>query len=68
MSTKVESMTNEQGARPPRRGPRRREPGSPVGDPVLDRLRRLYDDIVNEPLPDELLRLLEQLDEVERKR
>ena len=26
-------------------------------------LRRWYDDIVNEPVPDDLLRLLEQIDE-----
>lgn len=37
-------------------------------DPVFRQLRTLYDDVVNEPLPDELMTLLDKLDEAERKR
>ena len=45
--------------------------GSPrtlENDPILDELRKLYDGIADEPLPDQLLDLLRKLDEVERKR
>ena len=38
------------------------------GDPVVEELRRLYDGIAEEPLPDQLSELLRKLDEVERKR
>ena len=37
-------------------------------DPVIAELRRLYDGVVDEPLPDTLLDLLRKLDEVERNR
>lgn len=38
------------------------------GDPIISELRRLYDGVVDEPLPDDLLELLRKLDEVERGR
>ena len=38
------------------------------GDPIVQELRRLYDGVVDEPLPDDLLELLRRLDEVERNR
>ena len=44
---------------------------SPKGlqrDPIVDELRKLYDGIVDEPVPDQLMDLLRKLDEVERKR
>ena len=37
-------------------------------DPIVDELRRLYDGIAEEPLPDQLTDLLRKLDEVERGR
>lgn len=37
-------------------------------DPVMGELRRMYDGIVDEPVPDQLVDLLRKLDEVERKR
>lgn len=37
-------------------------------DPIVGELRKLYDGIVDEPVPDELLDLLRRLDEVERNR
>lgn len=37
-------------------------------DPLMEELRKLYDGIVDEPIPDELLKLLQKLDEVERSR
>lgn len=37
-------------------------------DPILARLRLLYDDVASEPLPDDLLTLLDELDKAERKR
>ena len=43
--------------------------GSPLGgDPIVRELRKLYDGIIDEPVPDRLVDLLRQLDEVERKR
>ncbi len=38
------------------------------GDPVFAPLKRLYDEVANEPLPENLMRLLDRLDEAERKR
>ena len=38
------------------------------GDPLIVELRRLYEGVVDEPLPDDLLELLRKLDEVERNR
>jgi Anti-sigma factor NepR len=38
------------------------------GDPIISELRRLYNGVVDEPLPDNLLELLRRLDEVERNR
>lgn len=38
------------------------------GDPIVGELRKLYDGIIDEPVPDQLLDLLRQLDEVERNR
>lgn len=37
-------------------------------DPIVSELRKLYDGIVDEPIPDQLLDLLRRLDEVERNR
>ena len=37
-------------------------------DPIVDELRQLYDGIADEPLPDQLLDLLRQLDKAERNR
>lgn len=37
-------------------------------DPIVAELRKLYDGIVDEPVPDQLLDLLRRLDEVERNR
>lgn len=37
-------------------------------DPLVGELRKLYDGIVDEPVPDTLLELLRRLDEVERNR
>ena len=38
------------------------------GDPIISELRRLYDGVVDEPLPDDLTELLRKLDEIERNR
>lgn len=38
------------------------------GDPIMGELRRLYDGIVEEPVPDQLMDLLRKLDEIERRR
>lgn len=37
-------------------------------DPLMGRLKALYDDAAAEPLPEELLTLLAKLDEAERNR
>jgi hypothetical protein len=37
-------------------------------DPIISELRRLYDGVVEEPLPDDLMALLRKLDEIERSR
>lgn len=37
-------------------------------DPLVGRLRTMFDEVAAEPLPTELMRLLQQLDEAERKR
>lgn len=37
-------------------------------DPIISELRRLYDGVVDEPLPDNLTELLRKLDEIERNR
>lgn len=37
-------------------------------DPIVAELRKLYDGVVDEPLPDQLMDLLRRLDEVERNR
>lgn len=46
-------------------GPRRR--GGPGSEAIGRRLRTMFDDVVNEPVPDEFLRLLEQADRTSRK-
>ena len=33
------------------------------GDPIVDGLRRLYDDVASEPVPDEFMNLLNKIDE-----
>jgi hypothetical protein len=38
------------------------------GDPIISELRRLYEGVVDEPLPDQLTELLRKLDEIERRR
>ncbi len=38
------------------------------GDPIISELRRLYDGVLDEPLPDDLIELLRKLDEIERNR
>ena len=38
------------------------------GDPIVRELRKMYDGIIDEPVPDQLVDLLRKLDEVERKR
>lgn len=46
-----------------------REPDAALeNDPVVGELRKLYDGIVDEPIPDHLVDLLRKLDEVERSR
>ena len=56
----------------PRGGPddaRDRESSTTIeGDPIVTELRKLYDGIADEPLPDTLMDLLHKLDEVERSR
>ena len=42
--------------------------GTLENDPIVGELRKLYDGIAKEPLPDQLTDLLRKLDEVERKR
>ena len=37
-------------------------------DPPIGRLRTMFDEVAAEPLPTDLMRLLQQLDEAERKR
>lgn len=37
-------------------------------DPIFQQLRKVYDDVASEPLPDRFLELLAKLDEAERKR
>ncbi|QIE55696.1 hypothetical protein G5B40_09700 [Pikeienuella piscinae] len=44
------------------------EEGAPDADPVLGPLKKLYDEVANEPLPDDLMKLLDRLDEAERNR
>ena len=49
---------------PPKSGKPSRQQGYLVEDPVGSALRRLHDDVVAEPLPEDFLRLL---GEIERK-
>ena len=37
-------------------------------DPIVSELRQLYNGIIDEPVPDQLIELLRKLDEVERSR
>ncbi|MEX2519687.1 MAG: NepR family anti-sigma factor [Paracoccaceae bacterium] len=39
-----------------------------AGDPLMGRLKSIYDEVSAEPLPNDLLQLLEKLDEAERNR
>lgn len=50
------------------KGRRRDQEGRPQDDPIMDQLKSMYDDVAQQPLPKELLDLLEKLDEAERKR
>jgi len=36
---------------------------APLKDKIGSSLKRIYDDVVNEPVPDDFLKLLEQADE-----
>ena len=38
------------------------------GDPIVDGLRRLYDDVASEPVPDEFMNLLKKIDEAREKK
>lgn len=38
------------------------------GDPIIVELRRLYEGVADEPLPDHLMELLRRLEEIERDR
>ncbi len=51
-------------SKPPKGVKSSKEQGYPVDDPVGSALRRLHDDVVAEPLPEDFLRLL---GEIERK-
>ncbi len=42
--------------------------GDEKPDPIMSELKEMYDSIVEEPLPQELLVLLDKLDEAERSR
>lgn len=42
--------------------------GALENDPIVNELRKIYDGIVDEPVPDDLVELLRKLDEVERSR
>lgn len=42
--------------------------GVQAQDPVMGQLKALYDDVASEPLPDDLMKLLDKLDQVERTR
>lgn len=42
--------------------------GTLENDPIVNELRKLYDGIAEEPLPDQLADLLRKLDEIERNR
>lgn len=37
-------------------------------DPMMEQLKAMYDSVVDEPLPQDLLTLLDKLDEAERSR
>lgn len=37
-------------------------------DPLVSQLRAMYEDVAAEPLPDDLMKLLDKLDQVERTR
>ena len=51
-----------------RRHPERDKMEKLESDPIVNELRKLYDGIIDEPVPDDLLELLRKLDEVERSR
>lgn len=40
----------------------------PVNDPLMGQLKEIYDDVASQPLPQDLLSLLEKLDAAERNR
>ena len=43
-------------------------PGQDSADPVMSQLKEMYDSVAKEPLPQDLLALLDKLDEAERSR
>ncbi len=62
----VSAMGNEREASG--RAQRPRDGDATKGDPIFGPLKRLYEDVANEPLPDDLIDLLEQLDRAEKNR
>lgn len=58
MSTR-DTKTNDDGAI---------SPDMMARDPVIGQLKEMYDNVVEEPLPDDLLHLLDKLDQAERAR
>jgi hypothetical protein len=56
------------GGRGLEKGKGRAADGELEGDPIVAELRKLYDGVLDEPLPDQLMELLRKLDEVERNR
>jgi hypothetical protein len=49
--------------------PKKKDPERELeSDPIVAELRRMYDGVIDEPVPDQLLELLRKLDEVERNR
>lgn len=66
MNLVPDSSSDEGAARPPRQKQRRKDPLSPDGE-IGSRLRALYAEIEREPIPMELIDLLEKLSEAERR-
>ncbi|MEL6766725.1 MAG: NepR family anti-sigma factor [Pseudomonadota bacterium] len=61
-------MTSKNGTSVPDEGADAPEEDALRNDPLLAGVRKLYDDIAAEPLPDHLLDLLDKLDKAERSR
>lgn len=39
-----------------------------ASDPVIGQLKKMYDNVADEPLPEDLLNLLDKLDQAEKRR